>query len=133
MRVLGKRLRIFLASFVIVGLQVFTPSVVHAGEAIDLCGPNTINTAIGCIGYGGDGPQQMAEFFLGWGLGIAGGVALILIVYAGFLIITSSGVPRRTQAGKELLTAAFSGLFLVIFSAFILRFIGQDVLNINGF
>ncbi len=63
-------------------------------------------------------------------MGIAGGAAFLLIVVAGFQIITSSGDPKRLQAGKELLTAAIAGLVLLIFSLFILRLIGVDVLGI---
>ncbi len=87
-----------------------------------------IDTAIGCIPYGN--PQALAAFFLTWGLGIAGGIALILIVYSSFLISTSQGDPHRLQVGKELLTAAFMGLIMLVFSAFILRMIGVDFLGI---
>jgi hypothetical protein len=88
-------------------------------------------TAVGCI------PVGSARAFIGWVLlwivGIAGGIALILIVYAGFMIITSTGNPQRVQAGKELLTAAISGLAVLLFGIFILEFIGVNILNIPGF
>lgn len=88
-------------------------------------------TAVGCI------PVGSARAFIGWVLlwivGIAGGIALILIVYAGFMIITSTGNPQRVQAGKELLTAAISGLAVLLFGIFILEFIGFNILNIPGF
>ena len=65
-----------------------------------------------------------------WAIGIAGGIAFILIIVSGFMISTSSGDPKRLQAGRELLTAAITGLLLVIFSAFILRLLGVDLLGI---
>ena len=64
------------------------------------------------------------------GLGIAGGIAFLLMLYAGFTIVTSSGDPQRLQGGKELLTAAISGLLLIIFSIFILRVVGIQILAI---
>jgi len=78
-------------------------------------------------------PQAFTVFLLRWGMGIAGGVAIVLIAYAGFLVITSGGNPQKLQAGKELLTAAITGLLLLVFGAFILEFIGVQVLNIPGF
>lgn len=88
----------------------------------------TINTAIGCIPIGD--VNQMARFFLGWGLGIAGGVALLMIGFASFRIMTSQGDPRRLQGGQELLLSALGGLLMVILSVYLLRFVGVDLLGI---
>lgn len=95
-----------------------------------LCGAG-IDTAIGCIPIGSG--QEFTEFILKWALGIAGGVAFLLILYSGFMIMTSTGDPKKLQAGRELLTAAISGLVLLIFSVFILRLIGVDILGLPGF
>jgi hypothetical protein len=90
-----------------------------------------VYTAIGCIPV--EDEQLFTAFILGWGSGIAGGIALILLVIAGIMFITSSGDPKRMQAAKELLMAAIAGLLLLIFGVFILEFIGVDILNIPGF
>ncbi len=101
------------------------------------CDPETktkINTAIGCIPVmGDDGKYNFLNFILRWAIGVGGGVAFLLIVYSGFMIMTASGNPERMQAGKELLTSAISGLILLIFSIFILRFIGIDILGLGEF
>lgn len=86
-----------------------------------------IYTAIGCIPYE---PVGLTRFFLGWALGIGGGLALLMIGWAAIIIMTSSGDPKKVQGGKELLTAAISGLLLIIFSTFILRFFGVTLFNI---
>ena len=91
----------------------------------------SINTAIGCIPV--ESQQVFIGFLLRWGAGIAGGIAFILIVAAGIMITTSAGDPKKVQAGKELLTAAISGLVLLIFGVFVLEFIGVKILNIPGF
>jgi len=91
--------------------------------------PNPIYTAIGCL--------QVAEFtqantnLLTLGLGIGGGIALLMIGYSGFLISTSAGNPQRVQAGRELLMAAIAGLLMIVFSIFILRVIGVELLGIT--
>jgi hypothetical protein len=67
------------------------------------------------------------------GMGLAGGIALVLIFYAGFMVMTSAGNPQKLTAGKELLTAAIMGLLMLVFAGFILRFIGVDILGLNQF
>lgn len=94
------------------------------------CGATAIDTAIGCIPI--NDKNALIGFFLGWAIGIAGGVAFLLIVVAGFMIITSSGDPKRLQAGKELMTAAISGVILLVFSIFVLRLVGISILGIRG-
>ncbi len=96
------------------------------------CQPDEIYTAIGCVPIlnGGNDLVPFMAFVLGWGVGIAGGIAFLLILYAGFQVMTSSGNPQRVQAGKELLGAAISGVLLLVFSTFILRVVGVDILKI---
>jgi hypothetical protein len=96
------------------------------------CGSTEFSTAIGCIPTGGKGGDstKMLGFFMGWAVGIGGGLAFLLIVYSGFLLMTSSGNPQRVQAGKELLGAAVGGLLLLIFSVVVLRIIGVDILGL---
>ena len=66
-------------------------------------------------------------------IAIGGIIAFILIIAGGLQIILSAGNPDRVKAGKELITSAIAGLMLIIFSVFILRLIGYDILKIPGF
>ncbi len=90
-----------------------------------------ILTGAGCVPA--NNLQNFLTTIIPWAIGISGGIAILLIIYAGFLISTSAGDPRRLMAGKELLTAAISGLMLLIFASFLLRLIGVDILKIPGF
>ena len=92
---------------------------------------NTIESAIGCIPVGDT--NSFMGWILGWAVGVGGGIAFLLIVYASFMVMTSQGVPDRLKAGQELLTSAISGLIMLIFSVFILKFIGVDILGLNDF
>jgi len=91
---------------------------------------NCIDTAIGCIPI--NDQSSFITFIFKWAIGIAGGIAFILIVISAFQIMTSQGDPKRMQAGKELLTSAIMGLILLIFSVFILRIVGVEILNLPG-
>lgn len=90
-----------------------------------------INTAIGCIPI--TNTNLFIGFILRWAIGIGGGIAFLLIVSAAFTIMTSQGNPERLKAGQELLTSAIAGLIMLIFSVFILRVIGVDILKLPGF
>lgn len=104
------------------------PSPDTAGAVKLGCPNGHISSAIGCIPLGNT--NTMAAFFLRWGVGIAGGVALFTMGLASYRIMTSQGDPRRLQGGQELLLSAFGGLLMLILSVYLLRFIGVDVLGI---
>lgn len=94
------------------------------------CGQFGVNTAVGCIPLGDQ--NTFLKFVLGWAIGIAGGISLLLLIYSGFLIMTAAGDKRKLQSGKELLTAALAGIMLIVFSVFVLDFIGIRVFRIPG-
>ncbi len=93
------------------------------------CLDHELNTAIGCIPI--NDQASLISFFLRWSIGIAGGIAVMFILYSAFLLITSGGDPKKVQAGRELLTAAIAGLMFLIMSVFVLRVIGIDILGIT--
>jgi hypothetical protein len=109
------------------------PVLPPPGDPTQGCGGgNSVYTAIGCIPVLGS-REEFLGWILKWAVGIGGGIAFLLIVYAGFIIMTAAGNPERIKAGQELLTSAISGLIMLIFSIFILRVIGVDILKITGF
>jgi hypothetical protein len=93
-----------------------------------------ISTAIGCVPVlNNDNGVSLMTFILKWAVGIGGGIAFLLVLYGGFMVMSSAGNPERLKAGQELLTSAISGLILLIFSVFILKFIGIDILGLGAF
>lgn len=90
-----------------------------------------ITTPIGCIPF--DSMNNFLTFLLSWAIGIGGGISFLLILFGGFQIMASSGTPEKIQAGKELITSAITGLLMLIFSIFILRFVGLDILGLGQF
>lgn len=93
----------------------------------DKCG---VWTGLGCIVAT---PQGIFETVFPIFIGIAGGIAFLLILFGGFQIMVSAGNPEQLNAGRELITSAIAGLLLIIFSVFLLRLIGYDILRIPGF
>jgi len=94
-------------------------------------GAKGINTAIGCLPYLEINPFIIT--LLQWALGIAGGTALTLIIFASFQIAVSRGNPETFNAGKELFASALAGIIFLIFSVYLLRLIGYDILKLPGF
>ncbi len=92
------------------------------------CAADAIETAIGCINVAS--PTGFVEAILKFATGIGGGIAFLLMIIGTFQIMTSSGNPDKIKAGQELITSAITGLLLIIFSVFLLGFIGRDILGI---
>jgi len=88
-----------------------------------------IMTAFGCIRF--DSVTTVTKSFLDVGIGIAGGIAFLIIVWAGLTLLTSSGNPEKVKHGQELLTAAIAGLVMIILSIIILRIIGVNILGLG--
>lgn len=87
-------------------------------------------TAVGC--WNASSPSDFIQWFIRLGTGLGGGIAMLLILYSGLQRIMSAGNPEKLNEAKELMNAAISGLLLIIFSIFLLRLIGVDILQIPG-
>jgi len=77
-------------------------------------------------------PGQFISKIFGFLIAIGGGIALLLIIRAGYRLMTSRGNPEGVQQGREQLIAAIVGLLFLIFSFVILEVIGVDILRIPG-
>src|SRR3989344_7788630 len=86
-----------------------------------------INTALGCLSTN---PQTFAATFITWAIGIAGGVAFLLVLLGAFQYITASGKPEQMQKAQETIISALTGLVVIIFSVVLLRIIGVDILGL---
>lgn len=75
-------------------------------------------------------PEELVKWILGWAITLGGGIAVLLSLWGGVTIILAGGNPEKINAGKEIITSAISGILFILFSVFLLRFIGVDVLGI---
>ncbi len=94
------------------------------------CLPTETPTELGCIPN--DLPGFVAKFY-GIGLGLIGGVAVLFIIYGGYIILSSQGNPQNLNKGKSYIMYAIIGLLLAIFGFVFVQIIAVDVLKIPGF
>lgn len=90
-----------------------------------------VSTGLG-INIGTDPPGFIKSIF-GLILSLSGGIAVFLIMRAGFKILMSKGNQEELNEGREQLAAAIVGLLFIIFSLVILQVVGVDLLHIPGF
>ena len=89
-----------------------------------------IQTGIGCVPTS---PTGLATYFILFASWTTSGIAMLLLIYGGFKILTSSGDPKALGEGREIITSAIAGLLLIIFAVAILRIIGFNILGIPFF
>jgi hypothetical protein len=89
---------------------------------------NWIYTSLGCFPFI---PKDFASAVIAWGVRIGGGLSFFSLLYGALIWITGTGDPKKIQAGKELVSAALSGLLLLALSLTIINSIGTKVLNLG--
>lgn len=63
-------------------------------------------------------------------LGLGGIIAFFCIIYSALQLQLSEGNPEKIKKSQEMLTSCILGLVIIIFSVFLLKLIGVDVLKI---
>lgn len=89
-----------------------------------------VMTAIGCIPTD---PVILINSLIKFSAASGGGIALILMIFGSFKMITSGGNPDNVKKGREQFVAAAMGLLFIIFSVLLLQLIGANILDIPGF
>ncbi len=87
-------------------------------------------TSLGC--FSGNISEFISQKILGTGIGLAGGISLLCIMFAAFQMQTSGGNAEKVKKAQELLTNCITGLMVIIFSTLLLKIIGVDILKIPG-
>ena len=94
------------------------------------CAVNEVATDLGCLP---NDPIGFIQKFYGIGLSLIGMVALLFLIYGGYLVMTSGGNPEQLKKGKEYIFYAIAGMLLAIFGFVFVGFIAGSVLRIPGF
>ncbi len=94
------------------------------------CLNDVCNTALGFISI--KTPTAFVSTIMGFAIGIAGTLALLLMLYGLFIIITAAANDKAIKSGQDIITSAVSGLLFIILSVIMLKIIGVDILHIPG-
>ena len=95
-----------------------------------VCAVNEIATDFGCFP---NDPIGFAQKFYGIKLGFIAGIALITLIYGGYVVMTSRGDPRRVNDGKSWIYYSIAGLLLAIFGFVFIKTVLVDILHVPGF
>ena len=86
-------------------------------------------TVAGCVETNiGGFTTQSIRFFVG----IVSGITFLIMLYGGFLILTSQGDSQKLYTGKKLLTSAVVTELIVLFATFLFNQAGNTILRIPG-
>jgi hypothetical protein len=99
------------------GALVLAASPVHAGSV-------TIENPIQAEDF-----TTLVTNFLQWLLGIAGGVALLMLIYGGIMYITSAGDQQKAETGKKIVMYTLLGLLVVLLSFSIVKVMEDIFVN----
>lgn len=89
-----------------------------------------VQTDLGCIPTD---PGKLASAIFSIILGLAGGLAILMIIIGGFKVATSQGNVDALQDGRDTITKAITGLAFILLATTILGIIGIDILGIPFF
>lgn len=117
--------------FIIAVLSVFVQPVMAVSASPSPCPSGKVCTDLGEVST--QSPFEFVSNIYGMGLGLIGGIALLAIIYGGYLILSSQGEPRKIQDGKQYIFYAIVGMFMAFAGFAIYGIIGGDVLKIPGF
>ncbi len=102
-----------------------------SGKVIGFCLP--VGEATTAVSFGQKNVFTNFGEFIKWiyqyGIQVAGGLAVVMIIVAGFEWITSGGSPEKIGSAKKRIGGAMMGLFLAVMSYFILNMVNPYLVN----
>lgn len=66
-------------------------------------------------------------------LSFSGGIIIIILILAGYKLMTSQGDPEKIKEARGRVTSAIIGLLFIVFSFILYTFITHDILHLPGF
>lgn len=103
------------------------PSVALADEAKTYTAPT-----VGILDPTTTSISTIIEKIISWVLLFAGAIAVLFIIYAGFMYVTSAGNKERIETAKKTLTFAVIGLIVIILANFIVGLVGTTITDVNN-
>ncbi len=132
---------ILTALFIILGSFILLPTTSLAEETKPCPDPNAaisddygLKSTADCAGIPTNNvePTKVASAIINTVLGIVGVLAVVMIIYGGFLWLTSGGNEEKLSQAKTLLQNVVIGLFIILASYAIANFIVNSLKKATG-
>jgi len=91
----------------------------------------TIETVGNTIGLGTADLKETVINIIQWILGLLGLIAVIMILYGGFIWMTAGGNEDKVASAKKIITAAVIGLIVVLLAWAIVTFVVGTASNVT--
>ncbi len=108
-------------------LVLILPITAAAQE--DMFGLNVINKAN--IALPGAEPTVTAVRIINIALGFLGIIAVVIVLYGGFMWMTAGGNEERITKAKQILTAGIIGLIIIVMAWGIARYAISALMNVT--
>lgn len=120
----NKKIKIFVCLYFVVFSLALVAPVLASGEIVNPWGSDDKRTAIQeKTGLGEQDPRIIAASVINVLLGFLGIIAVVLIIYAGFLWMTAAGNEDQITKAKNLMVAAVIGLVIILAAFAIANFV----------
>lgn len=110
-------------------LSLLTPVLVSA-QTNDILGLNIINNAN--IGLQASDPRAVAARIINVALGFLGIIAVVIVLYGGFMWMTAAGNEERITTAKQILTAGIIGLVIIVMAWAIASYVVRTLMNVTN-
>jgi uncharacterized membrane protein len=109
-------------------LSLLTPTLVAATAGEVNFGVNQISET---IGLSASDPREVAARIINVALGFLGIIAVVIVLYGGFMWMTAAGNEERISKAKQILTAGVIGLVIVIMAWAIASYVVRTLMNVT--
>lgn len=80
-------------------------------------------------GLGDANPGDVTAGIINWVLGLLALLAIVLVVYAGFLWMLAQGNEEQVKKAKDILSGAFFGILIILASYGITSYVFENLIN----
>jgi len=120
----------FLFGLLALQCLALSPMAIAPANAQNLWDPNGADVnAFNNIGFSQKDPRVIVANIIKILLSFLGTIAVVLIIYAGFLWMTAGGKPDGIKKAKDIMSTAVVGLIIILISYGITRFVTTALSN----
>ncbi len=119
----------FLFGFLALQCLVLSPLAIAPAKAQVELWDSTSTTAFNDTGLSKKDPRVIIANLIKVVLGFLGTIAVLLVIYSGFLWMTAGGKPDNIKKAKDIMSAAVVGLIIILISYGVTLFVTETLSN----